>query len=62
MFSRSSVDKHRQAMSPRKESGHGREGALALMDGLRGLALFGILLVNISAMAAPSMAYGGFAL
>lgn len=31
---------------------------LALMDGLRGLALFGIFLVNIAAMGAPSMAYG----
>ncbi|MEO0508565.1 MAG: DUF418 domain-containing protein [Verrucomicrobiota bacterium] len=34
----------------------------ALMDGLRGLALLGILLVNLRIMGAPSMAYGEFSI
>lgn len=38
------------------------EGRYVLMDGLRGLALFGILLVNLRLMAAPSMAFGEFSL
>ncbi len=38
------------------------EGRSVLMDGLRGLALFGILLVNLRLMATPSMAFGEFSL
>ncbi|MEM0965458.1 MAG: DUF418 domain-containing protein [Verrucomicrobiota bacterium] len=34
---------------------------IAFMDSLRGFAVFGIFLVNMSMMAAPSMAYGSFA-
>lgn len=47
--------------SERSESVGGAE-RLVLMDGLRGLALLGIFLVNIAGMAAPSMAYGPYAL
>lgn len=45
-----------------RSQGIGEQQRWVLMDGLRGLALFGILLVNLRLMSAPSMAFGDLSL